>query len=206
MVLGHVLQILDVVTGPRVLAGPVQPPPGLAVLLVAGYPVAPGDMPTLGVDLPVQQARAEGLGRRLDKFPGVDSDLDKLATHGATLAPRRLPISRLDAATVSLAIMSNSFFDNPVARAFNRLAVGLTTVPVLGKVVGRSFQTPVNYRLSGDQVTIRVMGPDAKSWWRNFLGDGGPITLLNFRGADRTGLAIATRDDQGRVTVRVRLD
>ena len=120
----------------------------------------------------------------------------------------------------SLAIMSNSFFDNPVARTFNRLAVGLTTVPVLGGVIGRnlveirytgrksgrSFQTPVNYRLSGDQVTINVMGPDAKSWWRNFLGDGGPITLLNFRGTDRTGHAVATRDDQGRVTVRVRLD
>ncbi|SPM28149.1 hypothetical protein [Mycobacterium terramassiliense] len=97
--------------------------------------------------------------------------------------------------------MSHSFFDSPVAHAFNRLAVGLTTVPVLGRVVGRnlveirytgrksgrSFQTPVNYRLSGDQVTIRVMGPDAKSWWRNFLGDGEPITLLNFRGNDRTG-------------------
>jgi hypothetical protein len=120
----------------------------------------------------------------------------------------------------SLAIMSNSFFDNPVARAFNRLAVALTTVPVLGKVVGRnlveirytgrksgrSVQTPVNYRLSGDQVTIRVMSPDAKSWWRNFLGDGGPVTLLNFRGADRTGHAVATRDDEGRVTVRVQLD
>lgn len=120
----------------------------------------------------------------------------------------------------SLVIMSSSFFDNPVTRAFNRLAVGLTTVPVLGGVVGRnlveirytgrksgcSFQTPVNYRLSGDQVTINVMAPDAKSWWRNFLGDGGPITLLNFRGADRSGHAVATRDEQGRVTVRVQLD
>ena len=39
----------------------------------------------------------------------------------------------------SLAIMSNSFFDNPVARTFNRLAVGLTTVPVLGGIVGRNL-------------------------------------------------------------------
>jgi hypothetical protein len=122
--------------------------------------------------------------------------------------------------SASLAIMSNSFFDNPVARAFNRLAVGLTTVPILGELVGRnlveirytgrksgrSFQTPVNYRLSGDEVAISVMTPDAKSWWRNFLGEGGPITLLNFRGADRTGHAVATRDDKGRVTVRVGLD
>lgn len=116
--------------------------------------------------------------------------------------------------------MSSTFFDNPVARALNKAAVGLTTVPVLGDVVGRSlveirytgrksgrsFQTPVNYRLSGDEVVIRVMSPDSKSWWRNFLGDGGPITLLNFRGTDRAGHAVATRDDKGRVTVRVKLD
>ncbi|MGX9672845.1 hypothetical protein [Mycobacterium sp. HM-7] len=116
--------------------------------------------------------------------------------------------------------MSSTFFDNPVARALNKAAVGLTTVPVLGGIVGRSlveirytgrksgrsFQTPVNYRLSGDEVVIRVMTPDSKSWWRNFLGAGAPITLVNFRGTDRAGHAIATRDDQGRVTVRVHLD
>jgi hypothetical protein len=58
----------------------------LAVLLVAGYPVTPGDVPTLGVDLPVQQPRADGLGLRLEKFRGVGyPDLDKLATHESTL-------------------------------------------------------------------------------------------------------------------------
>ncbi|CAM5682893.1 hypothetical protein MAUB1S_00069 [Mycolicibacterium aubagnense] len=116
--------------------------------------------------------------------------------------------------------MSSTFFDNPLARAMNKAAVGLTTVPVIGGIVGRSlveirytgrksgrsYQTPVNYRLSGDEVVIRVMTPDAKSWWRNFLGDGGPITLLNFRGTDRAGHATAARDDKGRVTVRVKLN
>ncbi len=115
--------------------------------------------------------------------------------------------------------MSSRIFDNPVARALNRGAVALTHVPVLGGLVGRglveirytgrksgrSFQTPVNYRLDGDRVTIAVMSPDAKRWWRNFLGEGGPITLLNFRGSDRTGHAVATRDDRGRVRVDVRL-
>jgi hypothetical protein len=58
----------------------------LAVLLVAGYAVTPGDVPTLGVNLPIQQPRAHGLRRRLDKFPGVGyPDLDKLATHELTL-------------------------------------------------------------------------------------------------------------------------
>ena len=116
--------------------------------------------------------------------------------------------------------MSRKFFDNPVARALNRAAVGLTNLPVLGDVVGRglveirytgrrsgrSFQTPVNYRLDGDRVTIAVMSPDAKSWWRNFLGDGVPITLLDISGSDRTGHAVATRDDRGRVRVNVQLD
>src|SRR6202023_1033926 len=82
VVLGHVLQVLDVVAGPRVLPGPVQPPPRLAVLLVAGYPVTPGDVPALGVNLPVQQPRADGLGRLPEKFPGIGyPDLDELATH-----------------------------------------------------------------------------------------------------------------------------
>lgn len=115
--------------------------------------------------------------------------------------------------------MSSRIFDNPVAHTFNRAAVNLIKLPVLGDLVGRglveirytgrksgrSFQTPVNYRLDGDRVTIAVMSPDAKSWWRNFLGDGGPITLLNFRGSDRTGHAVATRDARGRVRVVVTL-
>jgi hypothetical protein len=58
----------------------------LTVLLVAGYPVTPGDVPTLGVNLPVQQPRADGLGHRLERFPGVaNPDLDELATHELTL-------------------------------------------------------------------------------------------------------------------------
>ena len=70
VVLGHVLQILHFVAGPRVLAGPVQPPPRLAALLVTGYPVTPSDVPTLDVNLPVQQPWPEGLGRRLGNSRG----------------------------------------------------------------------------------------------------------------------------------------
>ena len=67
--------------------------------------------------------------------------------------------------------MSSTFFDNPVARALNKAAVGLTTVPVVGGIVGRSlveirytgrksgrsFHTPVNYRLAGDTSPGRVL-------------------------------------------------
>jgi hypothetical protein len=43
-------------------------------------------VPTFGVNLPVQQPRAHGLARRLDKFPGVGyPDLDEFATHELTV-------------------------------------------------------------------------------------------------------------------------
>ena len=81
----------------------------------------------------------------------------------------------------------------------------LTVITYTGRRSGRSFSTPVAYRRVGpDQVVIGAQFPDAKSWWRNFLDDGGPITL-QLDGIDRTGHAIARRDAQGRVTVTVRL-
>lgn len=99
-------------------------------------------------------------------------------------------------------------------------AARLIHAPVIGPLVRRNmvvirytgrrshqtFQTPVSYQRSGDEVVIRVMAPDQKTWWRNFTGDGGPITLTDFDGDDRTGHARAQRDDRGRVTVRVSLD
>jgi hypothetical protein len=50
------------------------------------------------------------------------------------------------------------------------------------------------------------VSPDNKTWWRNFLGEGGPITLLKLDGADRTGHAVTERDENGRVKVTVELD
>jgi hypothetical protein len=49
------------------------------------------------------------------------------------------------------------------------------------------------------------MMPDAKTWWRNFTGDGGPMTL-RLDGTDRHGLAVARRNERGRVSVSVHLD
>ncbi|MEU4808247.1 nitroreductase/quinone reductase family protein [Nocardia fluminea] len=101
--------------------------------------------------------------------------------------------------------------------AFNTSVVALTNAPVIGKILskafaqitytgrrsGRTFSTPVNYRRSGDEYLIGVAMPDKKNWWRNFLGEGAPITL-RIDGVDHLGHAIAHRDDRGRVTVRVR--
>src|SRR4029078_10623133 len=101
-----------------------------------------------------------------------------------------------------------------------RLFVGLIDAPILGPFVrrgviniryvgrrsGKTIQPPVGYRLSADGIVINVMSPDNKTWWRNFLGEGGPITLLKLDGRDRTGHAVTDRDDKGRVQVTVRLD
>lgn len=116
--------------------------------------------------------------------------------------------------------MNRGIFDSPIVGIVNKLFVGLIDAPILGPVVrrgliniryvgrrsGKTIQTPVGYRRSGDTITINVTSPDNKTWWRNFLGEGGPITLLKLDGQDRTGHAMADRDDQGRVKVTVQLD
>lgn len=86
-----------------------------------------------------------------------------------------------------------------------RLGRRLALLTYTGRRSGRTISTPVGYGRSGDTVTIRVGLPGAKTWWRNFLGGGGPVALL-LAGVDRTGHAAAHRDDRGRVTVSVQLD
>ncbi|KZS67543.1 MAG: nitroreductase family deazaflavin-dependent oxidoreductase [Mycobacterium pseudokansasii] len=73
-----------------------------------------------------------------------------------------------------------------------------------GRRSGRSFTIPVAYRRSGNRVIISVKMPEAKTWWRNFLGKGGPLTL-RLDGTERAGHGVAQRDSEGRVTITVRL-
>ncbi|WP_030478441.1 nitroreductase/quinone reductase family protein [Lentzea albidocapillata] len=105
-----------------------------------------------------------------------------------------------------------------MVRRVNKWIVGLRDAPLVGKLVrkgltvvtytgrrsGRTISTPVGYQRKGDIVEIRVMMPDAKVWWRNFEGEGGPLTL-ELDGTEKTGHATSHRDDKGRVTVRVQL-
>ncbi|HUB58166.1 MAG TPA: nitroreductase/quinone reductase family protein [Mycobacterium sp.] len=101
-------------------------------------------------------------------------------------------------------------FNAPVAAiaASSRLGAMLrrsvTLITYTGRRSGRTISTPVAYRRHGDEIDIAANMPDAKTWWRNFLGDGGPVSLT-LDGVERTGHAVAHRDDKGRVTVRVRL-
>jgi hypothetical protein len=62
----------------------------------------------------------------------------------------------------------------------------------------------VAFRRDGDEIAIAANLPDAKTWWRNFLGDGA-LMSLTLDGIERSGHAVARRDENGRVTVRVRL-
>ena len=80
----------------------------------------------------------------------------------------------------------------------------LTVVSYTGRRSGRAFRTPVGYRRAGDVVTIQVMLADAKSWWRNFTGDGGPLTL-DLPGGPVTGHAVAERVGKNRVDIIVQL-
>jgi hypothetical protein len=73
-----------------------------------------------------------------------------------------------------------------------------------GRRSGRSFSIPVAYRRTGDQIAIHANLPETKTWCRNFLGVGAPLTL-QLDGAERAGYAVAERDDKGRVTVTVQL-
>jgi len=85
-----------------------------------------------------------------------------------------------------------------------RLRRSITLITYTGRRSGRTFSIPVAYRRRGNEIDIAANLPDAKTWWRNFVGDGAPITLT-LDGAERAGHAVAHRDDKGRVTVRVRL-
>jgi hypothetical protein len=115
--------------------------------------------------------------------------------------------------------MASGFYGSPIVGLMNQLFVALIDAPVVGGVVrkaminiryvgrrsGKTIQTPIGYRRSGDKIVINVMSPDKKTWWRNFLDDGGPITLLKLDGRDRSGHAVANRDAAGRVSVTVTL-
>jgi hypothetical protein len=104
------------------------------------------------------------------------------------------------------------------APLFNAPVAALANSPLLGRLVnrniamltysgrrsGRSFTIPVGYRRSGGDVIIGANMPEAKTWWRNFLDDGGPLTL-HLDGRQRGGHAVAKRDEKGHVTVTVRL-
>lgn len=110
----------------------------------------------------------------------------------------RLPHRLVDAVNARVTALRDSPRWGPMVRR------RLTVVTYSGRRSGRTFRTPVGYRRTGDVVTIGVQFPDAKSWWRNFLGEGGPLTL-ELDGTERGGHAVARREGRNAL-VTVRLD
>jgi F420H(2)-dependent quinone reductase len=80
----------------------------------------------------------------------------------------------------------------------------LTVVTYTGRRSGRTFSTPVVFRKVGDTVTISVEVPQRKKWWRNFTGEGGPLSM-ELNGVERAGHAVAAENGKGKVIITVRL-
>jgi hypothetical protein len=106
-----------------------------------------------------------------------------------------------------VAAAANTLVRPVVASSWGRRLVGssLTLVTYRGRRSGRVVTIPVSYVHDGDEVHIGVAYPDEKSWWRNFTGEGHPISI-RLDGVDRTGHAVARRGDDGLVHITVRLD
>jgi hypothetical protein len=106
-----------------------------------------------------------------------------------------------------------------IAGAANKVVIAALKVPVLDKAAGKtmvmitytgrksgkSFTLPVGYKKKGDELLIGVAMPDQKNWWRNFSGEGGPISV-KLDGVERTGHAVSHRNERGQVSVKVTLD
>ncbi|MFR9780752.1 hypothetical protein ACL02O_32500 [Micromonospora sp. MS34] len=80
----------------------------------------------------------------------------------------------------------------------------LTVVTYTGQRSGTTFSIPVGNRRAGDVARIGVRFPDTKGWWRNFPGDGTPLTVQP-DAVDRPRHGLAHRDAKDRETVTVRL-
>jgi F420H(2)-dependent quinone reductase len=91
------------------------------------------------------------------------------------------------------------------SRRFGRI-VGrnVAIITYTGRRSGRTMSMPVAYRRTGDELQIAANMPEAKNWWRNFTGDGAPMSV-RLNGVEHVGHAVAERDTSGHVTVRVRL-
>jgi hypothetical protein len=105
------------------------------------------------------------------------------------------------------------------AAAFNKVFMVVMKAPVLDRVLGRSMgiltytgrksgkriALPVAISRKGEHLKVRVAMPDKKNWWRNFVDGGGRVDV-DLGGVRYSGLATATRDDRGRVSVDITVD
>jgi hypothetical protein len=89
---------------------------------------------------------------------------------------------------------------SPLHRLLSRR---LTLITVTGRRSGREHTLPVSYKVNGQRLTIPVLWPERKLWWRNLRNDA-PVRL-RLRGEEHTGRARA-RVDGDDVSVEILLD
>ncbi|MBA8827643.1 hypothetical protein FHX42_005061 [Saccharopolyspora lacisalsi] len=98
----------------------------------------------------------------------------------------------------------------PLVRKFSRWPsttgrLGMAVLSYRGHRSGRHFSLVVGFHRTSDGIVIKVQLPDRKRWWRNFRHQRRAATL-EVAGEQRTGDALATRDDQGHVHVHIDFD
>ncbi|GAA1481920.1 hypothetical protein GCM10009624_23600 [Gordonia sinesedis] len=87
----------------------------------------------------------------------------------------------------------------------SRMSKSMAVISYTGRRSGKRFSTPVNYAERDGTITIGVMAPDMKTWWRNFYPDPHPMSI-DIGGVERSGSAVAHRDADGGVKVVLTLD
>jgi hypothetical protein len=80
----------------------------------------------------------------------------------------------------------------------------LALITFTGTRSGRAYTIPVGYRREGAKVTIPVLWPGRKLWWRN-LSTGAPVTLV-LDGSRYAGVATARPISDKQLTVEVVLN
>jgi hypothetical protein len=83
------------------------------------------------------------------------------------------------------------------------LSSRLALITVTGRRSGVEHTLPIMYEREGSTVTIPVMWPERKLWWRNLRG-GAPVRL-RLRGEDLPGRAEVHVLESGATTVKVEL-
>jgi hypothetical protein len=71
----------------------------------------------------------------------------------------------------------------------------LDVVRYTGRRSGRTFATPTQYVVHGDELIILVGRPETKAWWRNFRTDHDLDVLLRGRWTAMTGRAVVGAEE-----------
>ena len=87
--------------------------------------------------------------------------------------------------------IGNSVVSMVLRSPLHRMMSGSTDlIRYVGAKSGRSFSTPTQYAMRGDDVVILVARADTKTWWRNFRVERDLDVLVRGRWIPMTGQAV----------------